>query len=451
MQIKQWEDKNLAQFSYGILSDCEKKIVLIDPARNTQPYLDYAAENNAAITGIIETHPHADFVSSHLELHQVTGATIYAHSCLGASYPHRVFDEGDTIHVGKIKLSALHTPGHSPDSISILLEHDGKQKAVFTGDTLFIGDCGRPDLREGAGNLRETGQGLARKMYHSLRDKLMTLEDDVIVYPGHGAGSLCGKGLSEAAESTIGKEKQMNWSLQPMTPEKFVQELLSDQPFVPAYFPFDVELNRQGASPLGASIDAVPVGDSINDEADVQALEKGVWIIDARPEAEYKKGHLPYSINLMEKGKFETWLGSIIQPGEAFYLAGENKDQLRRIIERTAVIGYETQVKKAFISTWPANTQQPLDLDHFKNHAHDYTIIDVRNSDEVEKNKPFENSIAIPLSALRDQLKTIPTTKPIVVHCAGGYRSAAGSSIIQSSINGKTPVFDLGDAIKQFL
>lgn len=154
MQIKQFEDKNLAQFSYAVLSDCEKKIILIDPARNTQPYLDYATENEAQIVGVIETHPHADFVSSHLELHQSTGATIYTGKLVDALYPHQTFDEGDSIQVGKVKLSAIHTPGHSPDSISVLLEHNGKQKAVFTGDTLFIGDCGRPDLREGAGKIQ---------------------------------------------------------------------------------------------------------------------------------------------------------------------------------------------------------------------------------------------------------------------------------------------------------
>ena len=163
MQIKQWEDKNLAQFSYGIVSDCEKKIVLIDPARNPQQYLDFAKENDAEIVAIIETHPHADFISSHLELHETTGATIYASSMVDAAYPHTALDEGDVLEYGKIKLSALHTPGHSPDSLTILLEHDGKQKAVFTGDTLFIGDCGRPDLREGCGNLKGNRQELGKE------------------------------------------------------------------------------------------------------------------------------------------------------------------------------------------------------------------------------------------------------------------------------------------------
>ena len=164
MQIKQFEDKNLSHYSYAILSDCEKEIILIDPARNTQQYIDYAKEQNAQITGVIETHPHADFVSSHLALHNSTGATVYTSKLVDALYPHQAFDEGQSILLGKIKLSAINTPGHSADSICILLEHEGKQKAVFTGDTLFIGDCGRPDLREGAGKIQSTRSELAKQM-----------------------------------------------------------------------------------------------------------------------------------------------------------------------------------------------------------------------------------------------------------------------------------------------
>jgi hydroxyacylglutathione hydrolase len=450
MQIQQWEDKNLAQFSYGVLSDCEKKIVLIDPSRNPQPYLDYAKENDAEIIGIIETHPHADFISSHLELHQLTGATVYSNSLVGASYPHKAFDEGDTIAFGKIKLAALHTPGHSPDSITILLEHNGKQKAVFTGDTLFIGDCGRPDLREGTGNIKATRNELAKQMYHSLRNKLMKLDDDVIVYPAHGAGTLCGKGLSKANSSTIGQEKKTNWSLQPMSEEEFVQSLLSDQPFIPAYFPYDVEVNRKGAAPFTGSTAAVPITEDIKQDSDVTRLDKTVWIVDARTEKDFKEGHLPHSINLMEGLKFETWLGSIIQPKEAFYLAGESKEQLRRLIERAAAIGYELQIKEAFVLQYGTIQEEHLNVSAFRQHKEDYTIVDVRNTAEVKENKPFERSLAIPLADLRTRLEEIPTNKPIVVHCAGGYRSAAASSILKSSLDGKAKVFDLGEAIKEF-
>lgn len=450
MQIKQWEDKNLAQFSYAVLSDCEKKVVLIDPSRNPQQYLDYAKEHNATITGIIETHPHADFISSHVELSSLTGATIYTSSLVGAGYTHTVLDEGNTIELGKIRLTALHTPGHSPDSISILLEHDGKQKAVFSGDTLFIGDCGRPDLREGAGNLRGTRLELAKSMYHTLRDKFIPLNDDVTLYPAHGAGTLCGKGLSKANSSTMGQEKQTNWSLQAMTEEAFIKALLSDQPFVPAYFSYDVELNRKGAAPFKESVEAVVIGSPVENQSDADTLEQDLVVVDARKEKEYKKGHLPNSINLMEGAKFETWLGSIIKPGEQFYLAGESKDQLQRLVERAAAIGYEPQIKEAFVLEYAAQSQPVIDVEAFKENPDHYTIVDVRNGSEVKEGKPFKNSISIPLPEIRNRVNEIPTDKPIVVHCAGGYRSAAGSSIIQSALDGKVKVFDLSDGIKQF-
>jgi hydroxyacylglutathione hydrolase len=450
MQIKQWEDTNLAQFSYAILSDCEKKVVLIDPSRNPQPYLDYAKENEATIIGIVETHPHADFVSSHAELSNLTGAIIYTSSLVDAGYAHTALDEGNTIEFGKIRLSALHTPGHSPDSISILLEHDGKQKAVFSGDTLFIGDCGRPDLREGAGNLRGTRLELAKSMYHALRNKFIPLNDDVTLYPAHGAGTLCGKGLSKANSSTIGQEKQTNWSLQEMTEEEFIKSLLSDQPFIPAYFPYDVDINRKGAAPFKQSIEAVKIGNDVKSQTDADYFDKDIVIVDARKEKEYKKGHLTNSINLMEGAKFETWLGSIIKPGEPFYLAGKSKEQLKKLIERAAAIGYEPQIKEAFVLEYATQSEPVIDVDAFKENLNDYTIVDVRSGSELKEAKPFENSLSIPLPEVRNRVNEIPTDKPIVVHCAGGYRSAAGSSIIQSALDGKAKVFDLSDAIKQF-
>jgi len=449
MQIKQFEDKNLAHYSYAILSESEKKIILIDPARNPQQYLNYAKEHNAQITGVIETHPHADFVSSHFELHQITGAIIYTSKLVDALYSHQSFDEGESIQLGNIKLTALNTPGHSPDSISILLEREGKQKAVFTGDTLFIGDCGRPDLREAAGKIQTTRSELAKLMYHSLRDKLMVLEDDVIVYPAHGAGTLCGKNLSKESNSTIAAEKKTNWSLQEATEEEFVKNLLADQPFVPLYFPFDVELNRKGATGLKESIDKIKIGETI-DETIATTFDKTLWIIDTRKEQDFKNGHLPNSINLMEDGKFETWLGSIIKPNEKFYLVCESKKQLQTMLERTAAIGYETQVTEGFVIKGGIIKEEKINVEEFKNHTKDYTIIDVRNIAEVKEGKIFKNNIAIPLAEIRERVHEIPTDKPIVVHCAGGYRSAAASSLIHSKLNGIVKVFDLGENIKQF-
>lgn len=450
MQIKQFEDTNLAHYSYSILSECEKKIVLIDPSRNPKQYIEYAREKGAEIIGVIETHPHADFVSSHLELYETTGATIYASKLVGAFYTHQSFDEGQHIQVGKLKLSAINTPGHSPDSICILLEHDGIQKAIFTGDTLFIGDCGRPDLRPDDGDALKAATKLAKQMYHSLKDKLMSLAEDTIVYPAHGAGTLCGKALSKDSSSTIGKEKKTNWSLQQQTSEEFVKELLSGQPFIPAYFAYNVGLNKKGVPAFDTSINAVKIGEAVTSPTSAHRLNADIWIIDCRNEQDYKAGHLKHSINLMEGEKFETWLGSMIKPMEQFYLAGETENILKEMIARTAVIGYEPQILEAFVLKYNEVKQEKIDLNRFKDNQDNYTIIDVRNESEVEEKKIFKNSQNFPLGELRNNLDKIPTGKPIIVHCAGGYRSAAGSSLLQSAFNNSVQIFDLGEAIKEF-
>lgn len=444
MEIVQFNDKNLAHFSYAIIS--QGKMALIDPARDPQPYYELAKQHDAKIVAVIETHPHADFVSSHFEIHQSTGAIIYVSKLLGADYPHQTFDEGDMISLGNIKLKALNTPGHSPDSICILaVNENGKEEVVFTGDTLFIGDCGRPDLRETAGAITTAREDLAKQMYHSLRDKLMTLPDSVIVYPAHGAGSLCGKGLSEKESSTIGIEKASNWCLQNDTEDNFVKELLADQPFVPKYFTYEVELNKKGAEKFADSIDRVKISDTfpvnLNDHV----------IIDTRNESIFKKGHFKNAINLMDDLKFETWLGSVVFPFEAFYLIAETKNQLETLIARIAKIGYEGQIKNAFVAksiTGEEMTQ--LDVERFRNSIDHFTVIDLRNRSEVKSNIIFANSLNIPLPELRERRNEIPTDKPIVVHCAGGYRSAAGSSILAGQLKKPVLVYDLGEAVTTF-
>ncbi|MDB5011304.1 MAG: sulfurtransferase [Mucilaginibacter sp.] len=443
-KIEQFEDKELAHYSYAILSEGESKLVLIDPARNVQPYLDFAEQHRAEIIGVIETHPHADFISGHLELHQLTGAIIYCSKLVDAAYRHQSFDDGDTIYFGKIKLKGINTPGHSPDSICIVLEYEGKDKAVFTGDTLFIGDCGRPDLRESAGNLTAKREELAKQMYHSLHYKLMVLDNDVLVYPAHGAGTLCGKALSDANSSTIGAEKLSNWSLQGNNEDKFTTELLQDQPFIPKYFPFDVELNKHGARDLASALADIPYGQP-------SKLKKDVYLIDTRPEAEFKKSHLSGSVNIQNAGKFETWLGSIIAPGEAFYLVAESEDLLKSMMMRCAKIGYESFIEHAFVFREGNEMMDAIDVQKFATHIQDYTIVDIRNTDEVNAHPVFESAVNIPLPELRERIMEIPYNKPIVVHCAGGYRSAAGSSIIQHAVGEKVKVYDLNESIKEFL
>jgi hydroxyacylglutathione hydrolase len=449
MKIKQFEDKNLAHFSYAVVSNGE--MALIDPARDPQPYYDYASQQHAEIKAVIETHPHADFVSSHLEISSTTGATIYVSKLLGAEYAHQSFDEGDAIVLGNISLKSLNTPGHSPDSISIVvLDEHGKEQAVFTGDTLFIGDCGRPDLREKAGAITVARTELAKQMYHSLRNKLMILPDHVTVYPAHGAGSLCGKGLSEQNSSTLGVEKISNWSLQPMTEEDFVKELLADQPFIPKYFPFDVAVNRRGAHHFSESIAAVAKRAPITCTDCADSLDPNVILIDTRPQAQFNKAHLKNAINLMNDIKFETWLGSVVNPGEPFYLIAENETILNQLIERTAKIGYENQIKLAFVSSFGIADSTPFDSAALKGHEESFTIVDIRNDSEVKAKKIFANSIHIPLHELRERTHEIPINKPIVVHCAGGYRSAAGSTLLKSRLNGAVSIFDLSEDVKKF-
>lgn len=445
MVIKQFEYKPLAHFSYAILSEKTNELVLVDPARDPQPYYDFARQHNAAIVAVIETHPHADFVSSHLEIAQKTGAVIYTSLLAQAKYPYKAFDDLSVLSIGEFVLKALNTPGHSPDSISIVVENEGKDYAVFTGDTLFIGDCGRPDLREEAGSQTASREELAQAMYYSLNNKLKPLAEEVIVYPAHGAGSLCGKSLKDAQQSTIGEEKNSNWSLQEMTEAEFVKALLEDQPFIPDYFGFNVQLNLEGANPYQSSVEAIQFIEQPTSELLGDSI-----IIDGRNKDLFKESHLPHSINLMTTGSFETWLGTLVKPEESFYVTAGDQKTLLVMIERAAAIGYEQFIEAAFIFQDGKEKMPVLDLDFFTGHKDAFTIVDVRNDAEVKARKIFPESIAIPLSELVERKNEIPTDKPIVVHCAGGFRSAAASSILSDQLNKGLQVFDLSEHIKKF-
>ncbi|GGB02777.1 MBL fold metallo-hydrolase [Puia dinghuensis] len=452
MKIRQFEDKHLSHFSYAVLSESANEMILIDPARDTKPYREFSAETGAAITGVIETHPHADFVSSHLALHQQLGATIYSSKLIKAGYPRQTFDDGDVIELGEVRFLAINTPGHSPDSISVLVSADGVQRAIFTGDTLFAGDVGRPDLRESNGSRETERHTLARQLFHSLRENLANVRDEVIVYPAHGAGTLCGKHLSEATSSTMYDQRQYNWAFQVKTEAAFVKELLQEQPFIPAYFPYNVSMNQQGAP--------APVYPALG----VKEIDAGLWTIDVRDGKSYKAGHLPHSINIMEGNSFETWLGSLIRPEERFYLTAGDEKTLQRMLARTAAIGYENKVAGAFVMGADAGVAgdaaalegagefvaDQLDVEWFREHFYDYTIVDVRNASEVKDRPIFDHSLSIPLFELQQRAGEIPVDRPIVVHCAGGYRSAAGSSLLQSLLRGKQRVLDLGEAVKTF-
>lgn len=443
MEIKQFYDKNLAHASYAVMSDDEAAI--IDPARDPHQYYEFADKNNAKIVAVIETHPHADFVSSHLEISKTTGAKIYVSKLLGAYYDHITFDEGDELKLGKIKLLAINTPGHSPDSISVLIkDENGNDYAIATGDTLFVGDVGRPDLRESAGSIQSKKEELARMMFKTIREKFLKLPDSMLVYPAHGAGSLCGKSSSTDTYTTIGKERKQNYALQPMSEDNFVHELLKDQPFIPKYFSHDVELNRNGAPDFQESVDKVKKIDSYDD------IENGALIIDTRSKEEFSEGHYKGTINIPIGTKFETWLGSVVSPNEKFYLIAKNNSELDNMIQRTAKIGYEQNIEGALVHEDIAELEQSdeINLEDFRNNPDSYTILDVRNESEVKNKKIFKDSHSIPLYELRERLSEIPVDKPIVVHCEGGYRSGIASSILSKHLSAE--IYDLGDHIRNF-
>lgn len=443
MNIQQFYDEGLAHASYAILS--EGKVALVDPGRNPQQYSAFAEANHAKIVAVIETHPHADFVSSHLEFHKNDEATIYVSKLVSAEYPHVGFDEGDSFQMGSLMFHSMHTPGHSPDSISILLkDKKGNDQALFSGDTLFIGDVGRPDLREKAGNMTAQREELAKMMYHTVQDKLKPLADDVLVFPAHGAGSLCGKTLSDARQSTIGEQRATNWAFNDLDEKTFVDSLLQGQPYIPKYFGYDVTMNKKGAPSYYRSISQVSIW------SEGFTLPADALVIDTRNSVDFAAGHIAGAINLMNGGKFETWLGSIVGPKEKYFLVADSAAELEILIAKAAKIGYEQLIEGAAVNpTGMTEKSDSFDLEAFKANKDQYTIVDIRSRDEHASAPIFEKAINIPLHELRERAKEIPAEKPVVVHCAGGYRSAAGSSIVAGELK-ETEVLDLSEAIKEF-
>jgi hydroxyacylglutathione hydrolase len=444
MNIKHFYDDALAQGSFAIES--EGRVALVDPSRDIQPYINFAKHYNAEIVAVFETHPHADFISSHLEIQKKFGAVIYVNDKVGVSYDYQHMGHGDEVKIGKLTFRALFTPGHSPDHNSyLILDENGNEKAVFTGDSLFVGDVGRPDLREGAGNIQVSRKELAGMMYDTVNDVFADLSDNTIVYPAHGAGSLCGKNMSSELSSTIANEKANNWAFQIKDKDQFVDAFLKGQSFIPKYFPNSVEVNRKGASTLEDALKNANKKEGIE-------IPEGTIIIDTRAKEEFKKGHLKGAVNIQNKeaDKFETWLGSIVGPNEKYYLVAENQNDLEFAIYRAAKIGYESNLVAGVVNPkGEMVTDALINLDDFKKNPGAYTIIDIRNKSEVEDGKFFDSAKNIPLPELRERSSEIDTQKPVVVHCAGGYRSATGFSIVKSHLP-YAKVYDLSEAINDF-
>ena len=442
-EIQQFEDKGLSHFSYAILVD--KQIVLVDPVRDPRPYYDYAEEHGAEIIAVVETHPHADFVSSHLQIHQEKQAKIYVSKLVNATYPHEAFDEGDEIVLSdRVRLVALHTPGHSPDSISVILRDEDKDKAVFTGDALLFGSVGRPDLREYSGEAATKRQELARQMYHTVHQKYALLDNDVLVYPTHGAGSLCGNAIRDVKESTIGYEKKHNFAFQIEDEQEFVNALLQDQPHIPKYFPYNVELNRRGAPALEHAIQAISVS-----SVDSGGLYP-VALIDTRTSKQFRASHLPQSVNIPDNKKFETWLGTFVDPKDNFYLIVADEADKEQQLSKAAKIGYEALIKGVLVyGDHQGEHYADFDKSDFDKHKSDYVILDIRTAQEASEDPVFDNAINIPLSELEEKIATLPTDKPIYVHCASGYRSSIGSSLIKKE-RPHADVYDISSAIKEY-
>jgi hydroxyacylglutathione hydrolase len=443
MYFKQFYLGCLAHASYLIGSDGEA--VVVDPQRDVEQYIDEANTQYFKIKHVIETHLHADFVSGHRELAERTGAEIVFSKHAGAGFPHRAASDGDEILIGKVKLRFLETPGHTPESMCILAtdtEVSDQPQKILTGDTLFIGDVGRPDLAGGKGY---TPQMMAGMMYDTLHEKLLKLPDDVEVYPAHGAGSMCGKNMSKETSSTIGQQRKFNYALQPMSKEAFVKMMTDELPDAPAYFPKDAEINRTGAAPLNqlprpAALAAEEVR-NLTSPTETNGMR--YVVLDVRSAADFGAGHVPDSINIGLGGQFAIWAGSLITIGTPIIIVADSVAKMEEAVMRLARVGIES-VKGYLaggIEAWQSagfNTetvpQISIDeLDSLIRKENQLQIVDVRRPPEYESGH-VPRALHAPLSNLENSADGLPLdpSKPTAVICAGGYRSSAATSILQS-------------------
>ncbi len=423
----------LAHASYLVGS--EGVAAVIDPQRDVDIYLDAAKQKGLKIEHIIETHLHADFVSGHHELAQRTGARIYLGEGSGATFPHKAVKDGDSLQFGHCRFDFLTTPGHTVESICIAmtdLEQSSLPKALFTGDTLFVGDVGRPDL-----SAEHTPQQLAAMLYHSLHDKLLKFPDETEIYPAHGAGSLCGRQMSSERSSTIGKERRTNYALQAGTCEDFIHLLTDGLPPRPEYFGRDVELNRQGA----AALDQIPPPVPVRAPEVFRLQAEGAIVLDTRPAMQFAVAHVPGSIHIGLSGQYASWAARILGLDKRIILVGEDADHLRESQMRLARVGIENvqAYLEDGIGGWIASgyeldyipqisVQEFSDLlEKEKDHV---AILDVREPGEVEAGA-MENSVRIPLAQLPDRIAELDRGKLLVVHCKGGYRSSIATSILR--------------------
>ena len=433
VQVERFYLGCLAHASYMIAS--EGVAAVIDPQRDVDIYLDAAAGKNWRIEYIIETHLHADFVSGHRELAERTGAHIYLGAGSGAEFTHVAVKDGDEIQFGQCRLRLLHTPGHTLESICILMNDRGdpaRPAAVFSGDTLFVGDVGRPDLSP-----THTPQQLAALMYRSIHEKLLPLPDDTEIFPAHGAGSLCGRQMSSESSSTIGKQRQSNYALLARTTEEFVHLLTDNLPARPEYFARDADLNRRGAAPLSDLL-LLPALTA----PEVRRLQnEGAIVVDTRPAMQFAVAHVPGSVHIALTGQYASWAARILGLDTPLIIVGEDPEHVRESQMRLARVGIENVAGYLAdgVAGWIENG---FELDYIpqitvqdfvelrKQEPDRIAVLDVREPGEVASGI-IENSLAIPLGKLGSRLAELDRKKLLVVHCKGGYRSSIATSILQ--------------------
>ncbi|MGA9584804.1 MAG: MBL fold metallo-hydrolase [Terracidiphilus sp.] len=437
MILKQYYLGCLAHASYLLGDEQSGTAVIVDPQRDIHQYVTDAKNSGLQIRHVFLSHFHADFIAGHLELRDSCGASIHLGSHAQAEYAFRPMNDGDTLEFPGMRLQVLHTPGHTIESISILVFDLAKDKtkpcAVLTGDTLFIGDVGRPDLRASLG---WTANELGGHLYDSLHTKLLPLHDDVLVYPAHGAGSLCGKKLSSDTVSTLGDQRRYNYALKPMSKEEFVRLVTADQPDAPPYFTYDAILNTRERATLDKSLEEglKPVE---LDEV-LRLGDKGAQILDVRDAAEYAKGHLAGSINIGLGGQYATWAGTVLDRAKPIVIIaepGREQEAALRLgrIGFDHIMGYLRNGMEALAErpdlVWPTERAGVLVAAEELESAQPPLLLDVRTPGEWST-KHIAGSVSVPLNRLQERVAEVPADRRIAVHCAGGYRSSIAVSIL---------------------
>ena len=427
MKFKQFYLGCLSHASYYIGSRDEAAV--IDPQRDVQQYIDEADANGQKIKYVIETHSHADFVSGHIELAEKTGAQIVFGQRANTEFPALKVQDGDKLNVGDVELSIMETPGHTPEGITILARDTASEHAplkMFTGDTLFIGDVGRPDL---IGSKGFTAEEMGSMLYDSIHNKILPLGDDTEVYPAHGAGSLCGKSLSKETWSTLGEQRTVNYALKPMTREEFIKVVASDQPEVPAYFPVSAAQNLKGS----LSLDSLPTPVMLTTE-EIDAFN-GV-VLDVRQNVDYGDGHVANAINIGLGGQFASWAGTLIPIGTPVAIVADTKEQVDEAFMRLARVGIETTKGYILINDYNGETrkieQVPVGKVREATANGKAQFVDVRRPVE-HANGHASGAINLPLDRLSREIDQLDPERPTYVICQSGYRSSLGTSILENA------------------